>query len=249
MEVTAQDIKESLDPVYQVQDIDDDGFKVEDKENGDVGVITFGIDDGNAYMKVNSWTGKNHTVYEGDSETDSFMDARVLDEVLKDEEIEDIGGSVGSILSNGMKQAYEQNNKNEQADTLLRSAHRAYDMLEEQGKGIGRVSFDAEKEGPLGNAVFHYGNLPDDEDENIDTGIHDVKVDMEDYKEDRGFATSATYIMGAVLLNESGSNMKPQVSTEMGYKNGSQDHDTQEVQADTELVETASEMSQYDFLN
>lgn len=255
MEATVEDINEGLDPEYEVQDIGDDGYRISNNETGDAGVVSFGIDDGNAYMDVDSWTGADDRIYEDDSETDSFMDTKVLDNVLMDEEIEDIGNRVRSILSNGMEQAYEQSDKGEQADTLLRSAHRAYDMLESEGKGIGRVSLDAEGEGPIGQAVLHYGEAPgsdeDDEeqDEKMGPGIHDVKIDMGDYQGDRGFATSATYIMGAVLLNESNSDKKPQVSTEMGYKKGSQHHDKQETKADTELVETASEMSQYDFLN
>ncbi|MFB6174608.1 MAG: hypothetical protein ABEJ87_01365 [Candidatus Nanohalobium sp.] len=247
MEVTVQDIEEGLDPRYEVQDIGDDGYRVSN-DNGDAGVVSFGIDDGNAYMDVDSWTGVDDRIYEDDSESDSFMDARVLDNVLMDEEIEDLGNRVRSILSNGMSHAYNLSNKEEQADTLLTSAHRAYNVLESRGKGIGRVSLDAEGEGPLGNAVLHYGEAPDN-DQKMGPGINDVKIDMEEYENDRGFATSATYIMGAVLLNESNSDKKPQVSTEMGYKRGSKHHESQETKADMELVEEATDISKYDFLN
>lgn len=254
MEVTVQDIESSLDPEYEVQDVGEDGYMVSNEETGDTGIVSFGMDDGSAFMEVDSWTGEDDKVYENDSETDSFMDARVLDEVLTEEEVEDIGGRVRSILSNGMEQAYDQSEKEDQAETLLRSAHRAYDMLEEQGKGIGRVSLDAQGEGPIGQAVLHYGDAPDEKEEDekeqkMGPGINDIKIDMSRYEEDRGFATSATYVMGAVLLNESNSDKKPQVSTEMGYKKGSQHHDTQEAKADMELVEKASDISQYDFLN
>jgi hypothetical protein len=249
MEVSVREIEEGLDPHYDVQDIGQDGYKVINEETGEEGKVSFGIDDGNAFMEVNSWTGTDDTVYETDAHTDSFMDASVLDEVLTDEEVEDIGNRARSVLSNGMKQAYEQSDKEEQARTLLNSAHRAYGLLESEGKAVGSFSLESKLEEPLGNAVVHYGESPDDENESVDRGVEYFKLDMEDYEQDREFATPATYIMGAILLNESECNMKPEVKTGMAYKTGSQHHDTQEEKADTELVETASEISQYDFLN
>lgn len=250
MEVTVQDVKSSLDPEYEVEDIDE-GYQVSNLQTGEAGVVTFGRDDGNAYMEVDSWTGEETTrIYENqDSGSETFLDDTLLNEVVMDEDIDNLNAEVRAMLSNGLDQAYEQNNKGKQAETLLASAHDAYQILESQNKGVGRFSLDATGEGPLGNAVLHYGQQPEDEEKSMGPGVNDIKIDMEDFSDDRAFATSATYIMGAVLLNESGSGQKPRVSTEMSYKEGSRHHDLQEEKADMELVNNASEISQYSFLN
>lgn len=260
METTVQDIKSSLDPEYEVEDIGE-GYKVSNPQTEEAGVVTFGRDDGNAYMEVDSWTEDDTTrIYENqDHGSDTFLDETVLEGVLMDEDIEDIEAEVKATLSNGLDQAYDRSNKVEQAEMLLTSAHEAYQTLESQGKGVGRFSLNARKQSSLGNAVLHYGEAPDndeeldeEEKETMGLGTNDVKIGLEEFEQDeddRGYATSATYIMGAILLNESNSDQKPRVSTGKGYKEGSDHHDLQEDKADMELVNTASEISEYNLLN
>lgn len=236
MGVSASDLESAVSPEYEVEQIET-GFQVYDME-GNGAVVKFGEDDGTQFAEIDSWDGVTETVYEGqETSTDSMLSYEAFDEVFDDEDLSQVS-RVEGILMEGLETANSTTDKEEAAHALVNSAEDAYGILEGEGKAPTDFKFKTKANKSLGNANVTYGTS--------DTmGAEKIDIDMNGY--DREFATSAGYIMGAVLLQDSGK--KPEVSTGLAYKRGSRHHEEQKAQADMELVETATDVTDYDFLN
>lgn len=236
MGVTAEDIESAVPPEYEVEDIET-GFQVYDME-GNGATVRFGEDDGTQFAEVDSWEGINETVYEGqETSTEALLSYEAFDEIFDEERLSEVS-RVEGILMEGLETANATTNKEEAAHALVNSAEDAYDILDGEGKAPTDFKFKTKANKSLGNANITYGTS--------DTmGAEKIDLDMNSY--DREFATSAGYIVGAVLLQDSGK--KPEVSTGLAYKRGSNHHEEQKDQADMDLVETATEVTDYDFLN
>lgn len=236
MGVTVDDVKDAVPSEYEVEDIDT-GFRVYDME-GNGGRISFGEDDGTQFAEVDSWDGITERVYEGqETSTESMLAYEAFDEIFEESNTSEVA-RVEGILMEGLETAVGSSDDKEAAEALVESAEDAYDILEGEGKTPTDFTFKTKPSKSLGNASVTYGA-------SNTMGAEKIDLDMNNY--DREFATSASYIMGAVLLQDS--NNKPQVSTGLAYKKGSRHHEEQEEQADMGLVETATEETEYDFLN
>lgn len=236
MGVTAHDVESALPPEYEVEDLET-GFQVYDME-GNGAMVSFGEDDGTQFAEVDSWDGITERIYEGqETTTETMLGYEAFDEIFDDENLSEVS-RVEGILMEGLETANVSTDKEEAARALVDSAEDAYEILEGEGKAPTDFRFKTKANKSLGNANIAYGAS--------DTmGAEKIDLDMNSYE--REFATSAGYIMGVVLLQDSGK--KPEVSTGLAYKSGSRHHEEQKAQADMELVETATEVTDYDFLN
>lgn len=236
MGVRAEDVESAVPPEYEVEDIET-GFQVYDME-GNGARLMFGEDDGTRFAEIDSWDETNERVYEGQqTDTETMLGYEAFDEIFSDESLSQVS-RVEGLLMEGLETASTSTDKEEAAHALVNSAEDAYDILEDEGKAPTDFRFKTKANKSLGNANIAYGAS--------DTmGAEKIDLDMNNYERD--FATSAGYIMGAVLLQDSGK--KPEVSTGLAYKRGSKHHEEQKAQADMELVETATEVTDYDFLN
>lgn len=236
MGVTVDDVEDAVSSKYEVEGIDT-GFRFYDME-GNGGRISFGEDDGTQFAEIDSWDGTTETVYEGqETSTDTMLAYEAFDEMFEKSDTSDVA-RVNGILMEGLQTAENSSDKQEAAEALVESAEDAYKILEQEGKTPTDFTFKTKSSKSLGNASITYGA-------SNTMGAEKIDLDMNSYR--RAFATSATYIMGAVLLQDS--NNKPQVSTGLAYKSGSRHHEEQKDQADMDLVETATEETDYDFLN
>jgi len=236
MGITVEDIESAVPSDYEVEDIGD-GFRVHDMQ-GNGGRVSFGEDDGTQFAEIDSWDGVTERVYEGqEKSTETMLGYEAFDEIFE-EDYSSEEARVEGILIEGLETAESTSDKEEAAHALVNSAEDAYDILEGEDKTPTDFTFRSKKNKSLGNASITYGASEKMGADKIDLGMNSY---------DREFATSAGYIMGAVLLQDS--NNKPEVSTGLAYKTGSSHHEGQEQQADMELVEVATEVTDYDFLN
>ena len=236
MGVTADDVEAAVPAEFEVEDIDT-GFRVYDME-GNGGRISFGEDDGTQFAEVDSWKGTTERVYEGqETSTETMLGYEAFDEMFEGENTSDVA-RVNGILMEGLETASNTSDNALAAEALVESAEDAYEILEGEDKTPTDFKFKSKPSKALGNASITYGSSDR-------MGAEKIDLDMNSY--DRDFATPASYIMGAVLLQDS--NNKPEVSTGLAYKTGSRHHEEQKDQADMSLPEVATEETDYDFLN
>ena len=236
MLVEASNVEEAVPSEMEVEVIDD-SFRVYDQD-GNGGRISFGKDDGTKYAEIQAWDDTTEKVFDGqEKSTDAMLAYEAFDEIFEESNTSDVA-RVNGILKEGLEAANDSTDTVESAEALVNSAEDAYSILEDEGKTPTDFTFQTELTKALGNASITYGS-------SNTMGAEKIDINMNSYGRD--FATSASYIMGCVLLQDS--NMKPQVSTGLAYKKGSSHHERQEEQANMELVETATEESDYDFLN
>lgn len=237
MEVEVQDVEEALPAQYEVEPIEP-GFRIYDESNNGAEIM-FGEDDGTPRAVVDNWGGATETLYEGQEQsTDGILSYDMFEEILEDEYLDEISRARG-ILGTGLETASEADSVDETVEALVESAEDAYGALEEEGKEATDFSFQCEPEKEPGNAYISIGN------QGVQLGPEKASINMNDY--DLEFSTPAAYIMGVVMLD--GRNKKPNVSTGLSYKPGSVHHEEQEEQADMGLVQRATEITDYDFLN
>lgn len=237
MEVTVQDIEEGLPAEYSVESVET-GFRIYDESNNGAEIM-FGEDDGTPRAVVDNWGGATETLYEGQEQsTDGILSYEMFEEILEDEYLDEVSRAKG-ILGTGLESASGADTVDETVEALVDSAEDAYDVLEAEGKEATDFSFQCEPDKEPGNAYVSIGN------EGVQLGPEKASIDMNDYELE--FSTPAAYIMGVVMLE--GRNKKPNVSTGLSYKPGSNHHEGQEEQANMDLVERATEITDYDFKN
>lgn len=237
MLVTLRDVEEGLPGQYDVEPADEGYMIYDGQDNG--ACVTFGVEDGTPNARVENWVAGTETLYLGQEESSrGLLTYEMFEEILSQDDIDEISRAE-AILEQGLETASSAKSLDETIERLVGSAEDAYETLEDYRKEVTQFSLQSRPGKELGNAYATIGS------EGVENGTEKAEIDMEGYEPE--FATPATYIMGAVLLE--GRNKKPEVSTGYAYKPGTEHHENQQRQANMDLVERATEITDYDFLN